>query len=258
VGLAYSTWKYSARGERPENVLLMKRLGELYLKFPFYGVRKLSVVLKANPKRIRRLKNKLGLKTLYPKKKLRGTVNTAHPKYPYLLRNLRIAEPDHVWSTDITYLKVNGQNVYLTAVIDWHSRYVLSWELSKTLEGEFCQSALKTALASAKPEIFNTDQGVQFTSERFVSILRERNIRVSMDGKGRCFDNILMERFWRTLKYEEIFLKEYESFEELRESIGRFIEFYNRERVHQSLGYRTPAEVYYADKGRPTDHLKSA
>jgi putative transposase len=249
-------------GESETNLSLMKRLEELYIERPFYGVRKLSVMLGANPKRVRRLKNKMGLKTLYPKKKWRGMTKAERPKYPYLLKNLEIDEPDRVWTTDITYLRVNGRNYYLTAVMDWHSRYVLSWELSKTMEGEFCRTALGNALETGKPEIFNTDQGVQFTSGSFVSMLTNRNIRVSMDGKGRCFDNIVMERFWRTVKYEEVFLKEYDSFEDLRKGIERFIDFYNWERIHQGLGYRTPAEVYFDrrddTKGQPFDHLKSA
>lgn len=283
VELPYSSWKYESKArlkdESEENLHIMRRLNEIYTEHPFYGIRKLSVLLRAegysvNCKRVRRLKNKLGLKTLYPKKKWRGMTNKEHVKYPYLLKKLEIVAPDQVWSTDITYIKAGGRNYYLTAVIDWYSRYVVSWELSKTMESDFCQRALNEALNTASPEIFNTDQGSQFTAEDFVKILTKNGINVSMDelkastvyGKGRCFDNIIMERFWRTIKYEEIYLNEDVSFGELWQRIGKYMEFYNTERIHQSLGYRTPAEVYYDrresprddTKGRPFKHLKCA
>jgi putative transposase len=263
LSLPRSTWKYEKKGESVENLMLMKIIDENYSRTPFYGVRKWTVFLNlegftVNHKRVGRLKNKLGLSTLFPKKKWKSSVNKEHKKYPYLLQELEIDRPNQVWSMDITYIKMEGKNYYLTAVLDWHSRYILGWELSKTMESGFCQAVLLSALNISNPEIFNTDQGSQFTADGFVNILLDNKIEISMDGKGRCFDNIRMERFWRSIKVEEIYLKEYNSFSELKKSIGEYILFYNNERFHQSLDYRTPAEVYFEKQGGPLNHLKFA
>ena len=178
--------------------------------------------------------------------------NKEHLKYPYLLRGLRIDYPDQVWGTDITYIKAKGIWFYLTAIMDWHSRYVVSWKLSRTLTPDFCANSLREALAKGRfPEIHNSDQGSQFTAKEYISILKEHpGIRISMDGRGRCFDNIFTERLWRSVKYEEVYLKDYQSFEEAEEELARYFETYNNRRLHSSLGYRPPAEVYFQEKSR--------
>jgi len=190
----------------------------------------------------------LGLQAIYPKKRL-SLGNKEHEKYPYLLRGLRIARPNHVWCSDITYIRLRGGFVYLTAVMDWHSRLVLSWELSIALEADFCVAALDDALDRGRPEIFNTDQGSQYTSRDFIGRLKQDEIRISMDGRGRCFDNIMIERLWRTVKYEEVYLKDYASVRDCRDSLGAYFTFYNHERRHQGLGRRTPWEVYHSGTG---------
>jgi len=249
LDLPRSTWVYQPRGESDENRLLMRLMDENYAQSPCFGVWKWTEFFeregyRVNHKRVRRLKKKLGLRTLFPKKKWKSLTDKEHKKYPYLLKDIEIDKPNQVWATDITYVKLDGKNYYLTAILDWHSRYVISWDLSKTMASEFCQTTLQSALAIAIPEVFNTDQGTQFTAEGFINILKENKIAISMDGRGRCFDNIRMERFWRSIKCEEIYLKEYNSFMEMKKGIGDYIEFYNHKRFHQSLGYRTPAEVY--------------
>lgn len=186
----------------------------------------------------------LGLKAIYPKRKL-SIGHASHKKYPYLLKDVAITRADQVWSSDITYIRLPRGFCYLTAVLDWYSRRVISWELSLTLDADFCVSALKAALAKGRPEIFNSDQGSQYTSEAFTGCLTAAGVKISMDGQGRAFDNILSERLWRTVKYEEVFLKEYRSLREAREELGRFFKWYNEDRPHQSLAYRTPDEVYY-------------
>ena len=193
--------------------------------------------------RVRRLMGRLGLQAIYPKKRL-SLGNKEHKKYPYLLRGLRIDRPDHVWCSDITYIRLKGGFVYLTAVMDWHSRFVLSWDLSITLDTEFCITALDRALEHSRPEIFNTDQGCQYTSRQFTDRLKESGVQVSMDGRGRCFDNIMIERLWRSVKYEEVYLKEYASVWDCRNALRTYFEFYNHERRHQSLDRRTPWDVY--------------
>jgi putative transposase len=217
-----------------------------------YGIRRMAQEMrnqgyKIGRKRTKRLMNELGIRVLYCRP--RTTIpNKAHLKYPYLLRNKKIQKPNEVWSTDITYIKTKKGYLYLAAVIDWHSRYILSWELSTTMEKEFCIQALEKALKVDTPEIFNTDQGVQYTSKEHTDILKKREIQISMDGKGRCLDNVFIERFWRSIKYEYLNLKEYEKIEELYSDIQEYIIWYNKKRLHQSLEYKTPYEIYYENK----------
>lgn len=243
-----SSWYYESLGPDPSDDALMKRLDRLYTELPFYGVRKMVVELKAEgllvgPKRIRRLLRQMGLMAIYPKPRLSMPGSPAQ-RYPYLLRGITAERPNHIWSTDITYLPMAKGHLYLTAVIDWHSRYVISWELADTLETEHSLAALDQALLGGCPEIFNTDQGSQFTCAAFVDRLLSRGIKVSWDGRGRCLDNVFVERLWRTVKYEEVYLKAYESPKEARASLATYFRFYNERRRHQNLSYRTPGEVY--------------
>jgi putative transposase len=226
----------------------MRLLDELYTKTPFYGVRRMTASLRqsgyqVNEKRVRRLLRKMGLMAVFPRKKT-SIGNKADQRFPYLLRGLEIKKVNQVWSTDITYIRVSKGWLYLVAVLDWYSRYVLSWQLSNSLEMGFCLQSLDEALAIAKPEIFNTDLGSQFTSHQFIERLESNRIQVSQDGRGRCHDNIFVERLWRSVKYEEVYLKEYRSVREAEEGLYSYFEFYNKERLHQSLGYRTPESVY--------------
>jgi putative transposase len=257
LGLARSGLYYEPQGESAQNLELMRRIDEAYTRWPFYGVRKMTAWLQreghsVNVKRVRRLMRAMGLEAIYAKPRLSAS-GKAHKRYPYLLRDVVIDRPDHVWSADITYLRLRGGFRYLVAILDWHSRYVLSWELSRSLEGEFCVKALEAALARGRPEIFNTDQGVQFTSEEFTGVLEGRKIAISMDGKGRAFDNIFSERLWRTVKYEEVFLKDYADEAEAQQGLRAYFRFYNQERLHQALDYRTPAEVYEGRSGDTRD-----
>jgi len=252
VGIPRSSYYYQPREKKEEDLQLMRKLDEQYTQTPFYGSRRLTQELKrqgysVNRKRIRRLMGQMGISAVYPQPNLsRG--KKEHWKYPYLLRDMSITRPNQVWSTDITYIRLQKGFIYLVAVIDWHSRYVLSWETSTTLDKEFCLRALDRALNSGmKPEIFNTDQGVQFTSQEFTGRLKEAGIQISMDGRGRALDNIFIERLWRSLKHEEVYLKEYQDVRMAKEELGRYFEFYNHRRLHQSLGYQTPAEVYYQE-----------
>lgn len=228
---------------------LMRLIDEQYTKTPFYGSRRMAVILnrngyEVNRKRIQRLMRVMGIEAIYPKPRL-STPHPEHKIYPYLLRNLEITRSNQVWGTDITYIRLAKGWTYLVAIMDWFSRYVLSWELSISLEVDFCTSALELALTIGMAEILNSDQGSQFTSTEFVSKLEQNGIRISMDGKGRAMDNIFTERLWRSLKYEEVYLKDYQNVREARSGIGRYINFYNNERPHQSLDYRMPADVYY-------------
>jgi len=221
----------------------------IFTQAPVYGYRRMAAQLgrdgfPVNGKRVRRLMREMGLAAIYPKRRL-SLANRQNRKYPYLLAGVDIARPDHAWASDITYIRLPQGYCYLVAVMDLYSRRALSWEVSAGLETDFCLSALEGALASGRrPEIFNTDQGSQYTSEAFTGRLLAEGIRVSMDGKGRCFDNIRMERLWRTVKYEEVFLKEYADLAAARLELGRFFAWYNGERLHQHLDYRTPNEVY--------------
>lgn len=243
-----STWYYEPVGRDPMDEWLSKRLDRLYTELPFYGVLKMVAVLQAEglqvgPKRVRRLLREMGLMAIYPKPRL-SLPGRPEQKYPYLLEGIMIERPDHVWSTDITYLPMAKGHLYLTAVIDWHSRFVLSWVLADTLEKEASLDALDQALAKGCPEIFNTDQGSQFTCPTFVNRLLAKGIKVSWDGRGRCLDNVFVERLWRTVKYEEVYLKGYESPKAARASLTEYFRFYNERRLHQSLGYHTPGEIY--------------
>lgn len=232
----------------------MRLIDEEYTRHPFYGYRRLTAWLRregyeVNFKRIRRLMRLMGIEAVYQKPNL-SKASPGHKKYPYLLKNMVIKHPDQVWSTDITYIRMKHGFIYLTAIMDWFSRYVLSFEISTTLDTGFCIDALEKALNISKPEIFNTDQGSQFTSEAFTGCLKSSNITISMDGKGRAFDNIFVERLWRSVKYEEVYLNDYETVKEAGAGLFRYFEFYNKERVHQSLEYQTPYEVYVKKKCR--------
>jgi len=249
LGLSRSAAYYQPRPETTMNLRLKEAIDCQYTATPFYGVPRMTAWLRregwpVNPKRVRRLMRQMGLEAIYPKKGL-SVPNRAHPVYPYLLRNLTIDRPDQVWASDITYIRLHSGFAYLTAILDWFSRYVLAWELSNTLDAAFCVSALEQALAISQPEIFNTDQGPQYTSEAFTDVLEAAGIRISMDGRGRVFDNIFVERLWRTVKYEEVYLKDYSGVTEALESLGRYFRFYNHERPHQALGWSTPAQVYF-------------
>lgn len=227
----------------------MNRIDEIYTEFPYYGSPKITAELKkrgqaVNHKAVERLMGKMSISALVPKKKT-SIPHPAHYKYPYLLNGLDIKYPNHVWGTDITYVRTHGIWFYLVAVIDWFSRYVLAWKLSPTMSASFCSEALRNALLLARPEIHNSDQGSQFTSEEYTKILKEKNIQISMDGRGRCFDNIFTERLWRTVKYEEVYLHDYETYREAEISISNYFQSYNHKRLHQALGYKTPAEIYY-------------
>jgi len=226
----------------------MRLIDEQYTNTPYYGVERMTAWLReqayqVNPKRVRRLMRVMGLEAIYPKPRL-SQEDKEHTKYPYLLRDVAIKYPNQVWGADITYIPLARGFAYLVAIMDWFSRYVIAWELSLTLEAEFCQAALEQALDSARPEIFNTDQGAQFTSKGFTEILENHEIKISMDGRGRVFDNIFVERLWRTVKYEEVYLKDYQGIEDARQGLAAYLDFYNQERLHQSLNYKTPAKVY--------------
>lgn len=251
LGLSRSSLYYKPAGPSASDQLIMKLLDRQYLETPFYGARKLAAWLASqgqtvNRKRVRRLMQLMGLKTIYRQPRI-SKPGLGHKIYPYLLRGLSITRPNQVWATDITYIPMQKGFMYLVVVLDWYSRHILSWRLSNTLENDFCLEALREALQQGKPEIFNTDQGSQFTSREFITLLESKDIRVSMDGSGSYTDNLFVERFWRTLKYEEVYLKAYQDAREARTEIGRYIQFYNTERPHQALRYKTPAEVYYAE-----------
>ena len=235
--------------ETQENLAYMKLIDELYLKWPFYGSRKITTVLNregffVNRKRIQRLMRLMGIQAIYPKPRLSiGGQN--HKIYPYLLKGLSIEKPDQVWCADITYLPRPHGFVYLVVILDWYSRFVLAWRLSNTLDTAFCLDALDAVFENRLPEIFNTDQGCQFTSNPFTGRLKEAGIKISMDGRGRVFDNIFIERLWRSLKYEDVYIRDYQTVMELSVGLVTYFQFYNYERPHQSLGDRTPAMVYY-------------
>jgi putative transposase len=257
--IARSTLYYRPAAVDADDLALMRRMDELYLASPFYGSRRMVAVLRreglvVNRKRVRRLMRLMGLEAIYQK----PNTSQGHPDhkvYPYLLRGLRIERPNQVWCADITYIPMARGFVYLVAVMDWFSRRVLSWRLSITMEAAFCVEAVQEALANhGRPEIFNTDQGVQFTSAGFVDELEAAGVRISMDGKGRFLDNIFIERLWRSLKYEEVFTKAYGSVTEARRGIGGWLSFYNDERPHQALGYRTPRAVFAGEAWEHVDN----
>ena len=248
LGLPRSTYYYQAGEESEENLQLMRLNDEQYLRRPFFGSRKMTLWLgqqgyEVNRKRVQRLMRLMGIEAIY--RKPRTTIRNVENKvYPYLLRNVEITHPDQVWSTDITYIPLRRGFMYLVAIMDWFSRHIVSWRLSNSLDTSFCLDALEESLSPTKPEIFNSDQGVQFTSMAFTSVLESHDIAISMDGRGRALDNVFIERLWRTIKYEDIYLKDYEDVDELYEGLTSYLAFYDRERPHQALDYRTPNEVY--------------
>ena len=239
----------SAQAENDENLLLMRLLDEQYTRTPFYGIRRMNAWLRlqghlVTRKRVSRLLRKMGLLAIYPGPKL-SQANPAHKIYPYLLRGVKIERVNQVWSTDVTYVRMPQGFVYLVAVIDWFSRYVIAWEVSTSLDTSFCLNALNQALEKGSPEIFNTDQGSQFTSLDFTARLLSAQIRISMDGRGRALDNIFVERLWRSVKQEEIYIKDYRTVLEASHSLSAYFDFYNSQRLHQSLDYATPASVFF-------------
>lgn len=248
LNLNRATYYYAPACESPLNLALMRLIDEQYLRTPFYGWPRMTVYLReqgygVNHKRVQRLMQKMGLQALYPKPAL-SKRHPDHKVYPYLLTGLAITHPNQVWSTDITYVPMRNGFMYLVAVMDWYSRYVLAWQLANTLESTFCIEALHQALTQGRPQIFNTDQGAQFTATAFTAILEAAQIQISMDSKGRAFDNIFNERLWRTVKYEDIYLQQYETVPALLRGLEHYFIFYNQVRPHQSLGYQTPAFVY--------------
>jgi putative transposase len=249
LGLARSTLYDQPLGASAENLQLMRLLDEQYSATPFYGLRRMTAWLRGqgytvNRKRVARLMRVMGLEAMYPKPRLSQPA-AGQMIYPYLLRGVTVERLNQVWSTDITYIRLQGGFVYLVAVMDWFSRYVLSWAISITMDTAFCVEALDQALGQGHPEIFNTDQGGQFTSQAFTARLKEGGIRISMDGRGRALDNVFVERLWRTVKYEEVYLRDYQTVWEARYGLARYFVFYNEERLHQALGYRPPAAVYH-------------
>lgn len=244
--------KTGGKQETDQNLEIMRLIDEEYTRHPFYGTRQMRNYLrregfKVNRKRVQRLMRKMGIQSIAPKPNT-SKPHPQHKVYPYLLKNLEITRPNQVWCTDITYIPFAKGFVYLTAVMDWYSRYVLSWELSITMDCEFCVSSLERALrCHGKPLIFNTDQGSQYTSMEFTGKLKDHGIKISMDGKGRAMDNIFIERLWRSVKYEEIYVQEFKSVEQLRSSLKKYFDFYNNERPHQSFDGQTPAEIYHGE-----------
>ena len=233
----------------------MKLIDRQYLKTPFYGSRRMTDALKdlghmINRKHVQRLMRLMGIEAMYPKPNT-SKPNKEHKVYPYLLKNLKIDRPNQAWAVDITYIPMKKGFQYLVAIIDWYSRYIISWRLSNSLDKDFCIEALKDALKTGKPEIFNSDQGCQFTSTEFTDVLKEHSIKISMDGKGRCIDNIFIERFWRSLKYEEVYLKAYANGLEARISIAQWINFYNNERRHQGIKNKKPIEAFTLSTVQP-------
>jgi putative transposase len=247
-GVPRSTFYYKPIQESEYNLLLMQEMDKIYLDNPSYGSRHMTASLgkkgfQVNRKRISRLMKLMGIEAIYPKPKIRTTL-PGYTKFPYLLTNLEIKAQNQVWGTDITYIPVNGGFLYLVAFLDLYSRYVLSWCLSDSLESQFCLDALKMALQHGLPEIVNSDQGVQYSSHAYIDLVQSKGARISMSGKGKCWDNIFVERFWRSLKYEEVFLKQYSDSKEAYQSIGNYIENYNKQRPHSSLDYCTPLDKY--------------
>ncbi len=248
LNISRSGLYYQPKGISEEDLTLMKLIDRQYLATPFYGARKIAAWLKSqsrrvNRKRVRRLMRVMGLKAIYRRPRTSKPA-PGHKIYPYLLSGMKITRANQVWAADITYIPMARGFLYLVAIIDWYSRYVLSWRLSNTLDAGFCVEALQEALRKGRPEIFNTDQGAQFTGEDFTGLLEQHGVRISMDGKGSYNDNLFIERLWRSVKYEEVYLKAYQDGKEARIGLGKYFRFYNTERPHQAMGYRTPAEVF--------------
>ena len=255
LDLPRSTFYHVPQPVTEEELELMRLIDRCHLEHPYYGSRRIRDWLEdegrwVNRKRVQRLMRTMGLAALYPKLNL-SLANQAHKVYPYLLRNLVIDHPNQVWATDVTYIPMARGFVYLVAIMDWYSRRVLAWRVSNTLDTSFCIEALNEAIETyGAPAIFNTDQGSQFTSEDFTGVLKQHDIRISMDGKGRWVDNVFVERLWRSVKYEEVYLRAYDSIGDARASLGRYFAFYNTKRRHQSLDRQTPDRVYYQDAAR--------
>jgi putative transposase len=252
LGLPRSSLYYEPAAETTENLRLMRLLDQEYTAHPFLGSRRLTAWLNdqgegVNRKRVQRLLRVMGLEAIYPKPRT-SVPGQGHRVYPYLLRGVEVTRPDQVWSTDITYIPMARGFMYLAAIMDWYSRYVLAWRLSNTLDGSFCLEMLQEALSRGRPEVFNTDQGVQFTAAAWRGQLEAAGVAVSMDGKGRCLDNVFVERLWRSVKYEDVYVQCYETVPELGRGLCRYFGYYNEERLHQSLGYQRPAEVYRAGR----------
>jgi len=252
LGLARSSLYYRPREVSSFELGIMRAIDEQYTLTPFYGIRRMTACLhqqgySVNHKRVQRLMRLMGLEAIYPKPRL-SKRDDQHKVFPYLLRDLEIDRPDQVWASDITYIRLHRGFVYLVAVMDWFSRYVLSWSVSVTMDVHFCLEALGNALKRGKPGIFNTDQGAQFTSREFTGMLQGAGVRISMDGKGRAFDNIFIERLWRSVKYEEVYTKDYADVLDCIEGLRRWFLLYNDQRPHQALGYRTPSQVYLSQR----------
>ena len=240
---------YQALGPSPTEIAIKHRIDAIYTAHPFYGSRKISAVLRpdftVNRKAVQRHMREMGIAAIMPGPNL-SQRRAEHPIYPYLLRNLKVTRPNQVWGIDITYIRLQNGWLYLVAVLDWFSRYVVSWELDQTLEMPFVLSAVQSALAQAQPEIWNSDQGSHFTSPQYIERLQTAQVQISMDGRGRAVDNIFVERLWRSVKYEEVYLHDYANPREARQGLTHYFEFYDHERPHQALDYRTPAGVYFS------------
>lgn len=254
LGVSRESLYYQKRAIDPVTLKIMNRIDELFTKRPFYGSRRITKQLKregfkVNRKKVQRLMRLMGIEAIYPKPNL-SLNGKVHPTFPYLLKGLVIKRPNQVWGIDITYIRLEGGFVYLVAVIDWYSRFVVDWEISISLDREFVLEVLKRAFLKAKPEILNSDQGVQMTAEEHIDLLQSHEVKISMDHRGRCFDNIFTERLWRTVKYEEVYLKEYSSPKDVILNLREYFNFYNYERLHQSLEDKTPAEVYFGKLGQ--------
>ena len=251
LDLSRASYYYRAEKNDDYNLLLMKVIDEQFTETPFYGVPKMTAWLKkqghpVNRKRVRRLMRLMGLEAIYPKRRL-SIPDFDHKKYPYLLRGLEIDHADQVWCADLTYIRMQKGFIYLVAIMDWYSRYILSWEISTTMDKAFCILSLEKALSLAKPEIFNTDQGAQFTSQDFTGRLEAAGVKISMDGQGRAYDNIFIERLWRTVKYVEVYLHDYRTVSSARFYLSNYFHFYNTGRIHEALGYKTPYETYFKE-----------
>jgi putative transposase len=260
LGLNRSSIYYRGRPESIEDAELMRLIDARYTQTPFYGYRRMAVYLQnlgylVNHKRVLRLMRKLGFEAIYPKPNL-SKPGKEHLTFPYLLREVEINYSNQVWATDLTYIRLKGGFIYLLAIMDWHSRYVIEFEVSNSLESSVFVETLKRSLEKGRPEIFNSDQGSQFTAIEWLKILEAHNVQISMDGRGRCFDNIFVERLWRTVKQEEVYLNEYADVWEAEESLRKYFYFYNYERPYQSLNYQTPFEIY--QKGLKTKENKGA
>ena len=252
LGLSRASLYYQPVAPSPEEIAIKHRLDELYTAYPFYGSRRMGVALRpefsVNRKRVQHYMQEMGIAGIAPGPNL-SKRHQADQIYPYLLRNLTVARPNHVWGIDITYIRLHGGWLYLVAILDWFSRYVVSWELNQTLEIDFVLTALQNALAHATPEICNSDQGSHFTSPQYTAVLLAAQVQISMDGRGRALDNIFTERLWRSVKYEDVYLQDYANPREARLGLTRYFDFYDHQRPHQALGYRTPAQVYFGKEG---------